>query len=197
MSHFVLSRQSFHASKPMLSNEQFVEQVREHQAGLRAFIRSLGIDGMWVDDVAQEVLVIAYERRDQYDETLPFRNWVWGIARNCVLNDRRKSARRSRILHDNITDILMSTSSASDEEEGMTDEDRNRVRALKDCLDQIPGKSREMVRQRYEKNVKASDLAEGLGMKAAAVRKSLERIRAQIRKCMELRLAETTTQPQT
>tara|TARA_R110002096_G_scaffold159011_4_gene324608 strand:+ start:14434 stop:14979 length:546 start_codon:yes stop_codon:yes gene_type:complete len=180
----------------MLSNEQFVEQVREHQAGLRAFIRSLGIDGMWVDDVAQEALVIAYERRDQYDETLPFRNWVWGIARNCVLNDRRKSARRSRILHDNVTDILMSTSSASDEEEGMTDEDRSRVRALKECLDQIPGKSREMVRQRYEKNVRASDLAEVLGMKAAAVRKSLERIRAQIRKCMELRLAETTTQPQ-
>ncbi|MEM1296571.1 MAG: hypothetical protein AAGH89_14485, partial [Verrucomicrobiota bacterium] len=59
------------------------------------------------------------------------------------------------------------------------------------------GKSREMVRERYEKNVKASDLAEVLGMKAAAVRKSLERIRAQIRKCMELRLAEATTQPQT
>ncbi len=181
----------------MLSNEHFVELVREHQSGLRAFIRSLGIDGMWVDDVAQEVLVIAYERRDQFDETLPFRNWIWGIARNCVLNDRRKSARRSRILNENVTDILMSTSGTLDEKEGLDDDDRSRLQALKECLEQIPEKSREMMRQRYEKNVKASDLAEVLEMNAAAVRKSLERIRASIRKCMELRLADTATQPRT
>ncbi len=191
----------------MLSNEQFVQLVRDHQAGLRAFIRSLGIDAMWVDDVAQEVLVIAYERLDQYDESLPFRNWVWGIARNCVLNDRRKTARRSRILNENVADILLSTSSVPEEEDrGLGDEERKRVQALKECLEQIPQKSRDLVRQRYEKNVKASDLATELNMKAAAVRKSLERIRASIRKCMETRLLQSektfaslppTTHPQT
>lgn len=176
----------------MLSNDEFVELVREHQAGLRAFIRSLGIDGMWVDDVAQEALVIAYERRDQYDPEQPFRNWVWGIARNCVLNDRRKTARRSRILNDNVTDILLSTSSVCDEVEGMNDADQQRMVALQECLQQIPEKSREMVRQRYENNLKATDLASHLQMNAAAVRKSLERIRSAIRRCMEERLAEHT-----
>ena len=174
----------------MLNNEAFVELVRDHQSGLRAYIRSLGIDAMWVDDVAQEALVIAYERREAFDEDLPFRNWVWGIARNCVLNDRRKTARRSRILHENVTDILVSTSSASDDLIELSDSDLARIKALNECLGQMPEKSQEMVKQRYEKNVKAADLAERLDMSAAAVRKSLERIRTSIRKCMEARLVE-------
>ena len=102
----------------VLTNEQFVDLVREHQSGLRAFIRSLGVDPMWVDDLAQEALVIAYERRRDYDDNLSFRNWVWGIARHCVLNERRKSARRSRILHANITDILLATAGDISEAEG-------------------------------------------------------------------------------
>ncbi|MFT5470350.1 MAG: RNA polymerase sigma-70 factor (ECF subfamily) [Verrucomicrobiales bacterium] len=174
----------------MLTNEEFVEHVREYQSGLRAYVRSLGVDALWVDDVAQEALVIAYERRDRFDVNLSFRNWVWGIARNCVLNDRRKSARRNRILNDNLTDILVSTSSASDEVEEHNDLDQYRLAALKECLSQIPEKSREMLRQRYELNLKATDLAEALDMKSAAVRKSLERIRSSMRKCMETRIAQ-------
>ena len=176
----------------MLTNDDFVELVREHQAGLRAYIRSLGVDALWVDDVAQEALVIAYERRDHFDDNLSFRNWVWGIARNCVLNDRRKTARRSRILNDNLTDILVSTSSACDDPVEMTDLEQARLVALKECLSHIPEKSRELLRQRYEKNLKATDLAEALDMNAAAVRKSLERIRASVRKCMETRIAAQT-----
>ncbi len=176
----------------MLTNDEFVELVREHQSGLRAFIRSLGIDAMWGDDVAQEALVIAYERRDQYDPEQPFRNWVWGIARNCVLNDRRKTARRSRILHDNVTDILLSTCSTVPETEGLTDSEQLRYTALQDCLQQMPSRSQELVRKRYELNLKASDLAEHFQMNAAAVRKSLERIRNTIRRCMEERMKESS-----
>jgi RNA polymerase sigma-70 factor (ECF subfamily) len=173
----------------VLTNEQFVELVREHQSGLRAFIRSLGVDPMWVDDLAQEALVIAYERRRDYDENLSFRNWVWGIARHCVLNERRKTARRSRILHENLTDILLATSGDSTEAEGWTDDDRARVAALKSCLEEVPERSRELLRRRYELEMKASDLAEEFNMNPSAMRKALERIRTSIRHCMETRLS--------
>jgi len=173
----------------VLSNEQFVALVREHQSGLRAFIRSLGVDPMWVDDLAQEALVIAYERRKDYDESLSFRNWVWGIARNCVLNERRKVARRSRILQENITDILLATSGDFLEPEGLSDDDRARSAALRACLDEMPERSREMLRRRYEQEMKATDLAEEYNMNPSAMRKALERIRTAIRLCMETRLS--------
>jgi RNA polymerase sigma-70 factor (ECF subfamily) len=173
----------------VLSNEQFVDLVREHQSGLRAFIRSLGVDPMWVDDLAQEALVIAYERRADYDENLSFRNWVWGIAKHCVLNERRKLARRSRILQENITDILLATSGDSPEPEEWTDDDRFRAAALKICLEEMPERSRELLRRRYELEMKATDLAEEFNMNPPALRKALERIRTAIRHCMEGRLS--------
>ena len=174
---------------PVLTNEQFVDLVREHQSGLRAFIRSLGVDPMWVDDLAQEALVIAYERRRDYDEALSFRNWVWGIARHCVLNERRKTARRSRILHENLTEILLATAGDSTESEGWNDDDRARAAALKACLEEVPERSRELLRRRYEQEMKATDLAEEFQMNPSAMRKALERIRTSIRQCMETRLS--------
>ena len=44
----------------------FEELVREHQGGLRAFIRALGTNETWVDDLAQEVFIIAYRKREQF-----------------------------------------------------------------------------------------------------------------------------------
>lgn len=173
----------------MLTSEQFVDEVKECQAGLRAFIRTLGVDPMWVDDVAQEALVIAYERREQFNEALPFRNWVWGIARNCVMNDRRKAARRSRILHENVADILTATAGLPGSELEMCDDEQARVAALRDCLAEMPERSRSLLQRRYEDNQRAVDLAESFDMNAAAVRKSLERIRHALRKCMEAKLA--------
>lgn len=179
----------------MLTAEQFVAEVKECQAGLRAFIRTLGVDPMWVDDVAQEVLVIAYERRDQFNEALSFRNWVWGIARNCVMNDRRKAARRSRILSENVADILTATAGLPGEEWEMTDDDQARVAALRDCLAEMPEKSRNLLQRRYQGNERAVDLAESFDMNAAAVRKSLERIRLALRKCMEAKIGRGWSSP--
>ncbi|MBU6300530.1 MAG: sigma-70 family RNA polymerase sigma factor [Verrucomicrobia bacterium] len=177
------------AASSVLSNEQFVDLVREHQSGLRSFIRSLGVDPMWVDDLAQEALVIAYERRGDYETGLSFRNWVWGIARHCVLNERRKFARRSRILNENVTDILLATSGDSPEAEGSSDEDKLRAAALKACLEAIPQRSRDLLRLRYEEEMKSTELAEEFNMNPPALRKALERIRHSIRDCMEARLS--------
>ena len=41
--------------------------VREHHAGLRAYVRSLGVEEAWVDDVAQEAFLVAYRKLDEWD----------------------------------------------------------------------------------------------------------------------------------
>ena len=69
--------------------------VQEHQAGVRAFIRALGVDEAWVDDVAQETFLIAYRKLDHWDRTREAGPWLRGIARRLALNERRKAARRS------------------------------------------------------------------------------------------------------
>ena len=169
--------------------ELFVEQVREHHAGLRGFVRALGVDPLWVDDVAQEAFIVAYNRLDEYDHERDFGAWLRGIARNRVINERRKNARRKRILSDNLTDVLVSTSSVAEEEEReIGDNGLAKMKALKECIATLPEKSLQMMRSRYEDDLSARDIAERYGMKPPAVRKALERVRASLRKCMEDRL---------
>ena len=51
-------------------SETYIEYVRENHAGLRAFIRSLGVAPLWVDDIAQEAFIIAYDRLDEFDDRI-------------------------------------------------------------------------------------------------------------------------------
>lgn len=170
--------------------ELFVEQVREHHAGLRGFVRSLGVDPLWVDDVAQEAFIVAYNRLDEFDRERDFGAWLRGIARNLVINERRKNARRKRILSDNLTDVLVSTSSVSEEEDAeIGDTGLAKLNALRECIEELPEKSVAMLRSRYEDDNSAQEIAEEFSMNPPAVRKALERVRSALRKCMEEKLA--------
>lgn len=166
--------------------EMFIDQVREHHAGLRGFVRSLGVDPLWVDDVAQEAFIVAYNRLDEYEHERDFGAWLRGIARNLVINERRKDARRKRILSDNLTDVLLATSSAAeDEDDELGDRGLARLQALRECIAELPAKSLGLLKARYENEESAQDIAESFEMKPPAVRKALERVRTALRKCME------------
>ena len=144
---------------------------------------------MWVDDVAQEAFIVAYERLEEFDSDRDFGAWLRGIARNLVINERRKDARRKRILSDNLTDILVRTSSVPEaEEEELGDSGTAKLAALRQCLMELPEKSRALVQARYENDESAPDIAKRLEMKPPAVRKALERVREALRKCMESKL---------
>ena len=169
--------------------ELFVEQVREHHAGLRGFVRSLGVDPLWVDDVAQEAFIVAYNRLDEFDRERDFGAWLRGIARNLVINERRKDARRKRILSDNLTDVLLSTSSVADgEDREIGDRGLAKLNALKECIGILPEKSVQLLRARYEEEHSAQAIADEFSMKPPAVRKALERVRISLRECMEERM---------
>jgi sigma-70-like protein len=61
--------------------EKFSALVREHQAGLRAFLRALGVEADWVDDLAQEVFLVAYRKQAEFESGKEFGRWLRGIAR--------------------------------------------------------------------------------------------------------------------
>src|SRR6266478_3396862 len=92
--------------------EAFTALVREHQAGLRAFIRALGVEADWVDDMAQEVFLIAYRKQAQFESGKEFGRWLRGIARRLAANERRKEARHARLLSGALGDLLAAADNA-------------------------------------------------------------------------------------
>jgi RNA polymerase sigma-70 factor, ECF subfamily len=166
--------------------EMFAELVREHQAGLRAYVRSLGVDDIWVDDLAQEVFLVAYRRQADFKADADYGKWLRGIARHLVANERRKVARRSRLMHEGITDLLLTLSPAED-----PDYDSSFARlgpAMQECVEQLPPHCREMLDRRYARSENAGSMARQLRMTAEAVRQNLRRIRLAVKACVERKL---------
>jgi RNA polymerase sigma-70 factor (ECF subfamily) len=167
--------------------QSFEACVREHQAGLRAFIRSLGAQEIWVDDLAQEAFLIAYRRLNDFETGADFGAWIRGIARNLVANERRKEVRRSRLLHGSLVDVLMESATAGPRDEA----DLSAwVTVMQECVGQLTARSRDLLRRRYAGGEKASGLARELGLSAASVRQKLRRIRLWVKECVENKLVE-------
>ena len=164
---------------------EFEHLVREHQAGLRAFIRALGADEVWVDDLAQETFIVAYRRFDDFETGTDFGKWLRGIARNLVANEHRKNTRRSRLLPFAVTEVLLDQTGGTND----LDPDLGRLLPLMhECVGRLPEHSRELLRHRYDAGKNASVLARELHMTADAVRQTLMRLRVAVKNCIEKKM---------
>ena len=166
-------------------DQLFAHLVKVHQASLRVFVRSQGVEPDWVDDLAQDAFVVAYREMDSYDPARDFGKWLRGIARNLVRNELRKQGRHRRILHESLTQHLVNL--AENEEDQV---DASQLSALRDCVEQLPGRSRELIHSRYHEGWDATVLADKFEMKAATVRQTLLRIRRQLYQCINQRVKE-------
>ena len=167
-------------------DELFADLVKEHQVSLRVFVRSLGVESGWVDDLAQDTFVVAYREMDSYDPDRDFGKWLRGIARNLVRNELRKQGRHRRILHETLSQHLLDLA----ENEKDREVDVTQLSALRDCVEQLPGRSRELIHSRYHEGWDATVLADKFEMKAATVRQTLLRIRRQLYQCINQRVKE-------
>ena len=166
-------------------DELFADLVKDHQASLRVFVRSLGVEPGWVDDLAQDTFVVAYREMDSYNPDRDFGKWLRGIARNLVRNELRKQGRHRRILHESLSQHLLNLAENEGDQVDVT-----QLSALRDCVEQLPGRSRELVRSRYYEGWDATILADKFEMKAATVRQTLLRIRRQLYQCVNQRVKE-------
>jgi RNA polymerase sigma-70 factor (ECF subfamily) len=162
--------------------EAFEALVREHHVRVRVFVRSLGVDADWVDDLAQEAFLVAYRTWDAYDPGRDFGRWVRGIAANLVRNEIRKDARRRRILHERLSELLLESRERSGEGVGGVE-----LEAVQECLGELGPTSRGIVLGRYRDGQTATELAALYGQTPENVRQMLLRIRRQIRECIERR----------
>ena len=134
------------------------------------------------DEVLQETSLVLFRRFDEYDEQRPFVAWALGVARFQVLSLNRDAA-RSRVAFD--TELLVRFIEAWGElAPGASD----RSLFLQDCIQRLAARARQMVRLRYYDELTAEEIARQIGGTGAAVRVALQRIRQQLRECVERQL---------
>lgn len=162
---------------------QFSEVVRNHHSSLRYFIRSLGVQSAWVDDLAQEAFLLAYRKWDELDDSANAGAWLRTIARNLVMNEVSKSSRRQRLIDENLTTLLLDADSHP-QQPGVAEEMKMRNKALTECIEDLPDRSRQIIRARYFDDRNSSQIGEDMKMQAATIRKVLYHARQLLADCL-------------
>ena len=149
------------------------------QPAVSAFVFALVGDARTRDEVLQDVAVAVLESFDGYDPSRPFLPWALAIARNEVANMRRARGRSPAPLSEAAEDSL--AAAVADVGEG----ERFRLALLDDCLQRVHGRPREICDLRYRGGASVEQIAAALGMQPNTVAKTLQRVREQLRECIE------------
>ncbi len=102
-----------------------------------------------------------------------------GIARNQVGLYLR---RRGRDFHRFDTEATEQLAIAF---ENVTSDEMHQLDHLRECMKLLEGRARRLCELRYREDQKPAAIAAAVGMSANAVAKALQRIREQLRECME------------
>jgi RNA polymerase sigma-70 factor (ECF subfamily) len=153
------------------------------QPTVSAYIHALVGDRGIRDEVLQSVALAILEHFDRYDPAQPFLPWAMTIARNKVTDLRRRERRLPAPLSEAAEAALAKAV------EEVSEEERARLAHLGECMKLLEGRAREICDFRYRAGLKPGRIAEVLGLAPNTVSKALERLRGDLRDCIERREA--------
>lgn len=154
------------------------------QPAVSAFVHAIVTDRAERDDVLQEVAIAVLESFDTYDQSRPFLPWVMGVARNTASDSLRRRRRMPALLDGPAADAFAAAVAE------VSDAERARLAHLSDCLRELDGRAREICDLRYRLDLAPARIAELLGLQPNTAAKALQRVRDQLRECIERRARE-------
>jgi len=149
----------------------FGELVRAHHARLISAIRALVRDAEAAEDLSQDAFVDAYRQLPTLKRPESFCAWLFGIARHKALNHLRTANRE--------------VPSATVEAPEPADPPEDRL-ALREKLDRLPERDREILAARYLQDLSYAEIAETLGLTVNAVRVRCCRARQALREALSI-----------
>ena len=155
-------------------------EVLRHRHALLAYIRAFIPDPHAVEDVFQEVSLVAIQKAAEFRDGSNFPAWARAIARFKIQEQLR--ARRGVALSDALFDGM---EHALAREEDLDE----RREALRRCLGQLPEKSRQLLAWRYADGLDPAGIAGRMQQTRTGVNSLLQRLRESLRDCLERQLA--------
>jgi len=174
------------------STAAFAGIVRLYQSRVRAYIGRYVRDRDAVEDLAQDAFLLAYRNLSTYRGESSLGVWLIGIARNVTLMHVRHQARRRA----RATEVLQAAlgrwiADALDRDATRLDDRDQSLRALEQCLEELPEHSSALVEDYYFKGRRAVEMAREQGKKESAISMMLLRIRDILGRCIRTRLGGT------
>ena len=165
--------------------ERFTLLWTKTQPTVAAYIAAVVHDMHRAEDVLHQVALVLVRKFDQYDDQQPFVRWALGVARLEVLKHYKKCSGDKHLFATEVVEQIADAYADS-----AADLDDRRM-ALRQCLEEVKGRSREALRLRYINGLKPAAIAAQLSISATATRALLSRVRAALRDCITRQVKET------
>lgn len=171
-------------------SDSFRQLVEQNQRRVRLFLGKYVQCSAEVDDIAQEVFWIAFRQLGNFRREAKFSTWLLGIARNKAL-EFLKSEKKARKSRQQLFEAEIASEQISRLENSVeSDIAERRILAMQLCLDQLPGKSRELINRYYFEQQPATSIATQSNVSTGSIRMKLLRIRQILQKCIVARSQE-------
>jgi len=161
--------------------------VAAYQARLRSFIAGYVPRAAWVDDLAQQSFVSAYQSLKSFRVGTDFYAWLRQIAYNHLRAELERTNRRKRLEADYLEEISAAELGRRLDRDPVEDD---ALDALRDCVSRLPDTSRDIVRRHYGDGSPLAEIAGSLGRPAGSLKVTLFKIRVRLKECIERKRAE-------
>jgi len=164
---------------PVFDEAKRLELITLNQRPLYGFIFSLVGSRTQADEILQQTNLVLCRKIHEFAGRAKFITWACKIAKIEILAYRKRTASEKLVFVDNtlLEDVATAATEAAGESQG-------RLLYLRQCLDELPPRSRELIDRRYQPGASIRALAESLGRSAGGLRVSLHRVRAALLDCM-------------
>ena len=169
------------------SQQDFLRVFLANEREILRYVVALVPNLADAQEIVQQTAVVLWEKFDQYDAERPFAPWACRFALNVT---RQWMARRQRwkaLLNSGLAEELASR------REQLRPEFDARLVHLDRCLQKLPEEQRSLVDGYYFRQLDVATVSDQAERTVDAVYKALQRIRRQLRECIERSLREATT----
>ncbi|MDD4871330.1 MAG: sigma-70 family RNA polymerase sigma factor [Kiritimatiellae bacterium] len=163
--------------------ESYRKVIESFEPRVRVVIASMVPDSSLVDDLTQEVFIIAYQKLSTYKPDTQMGSWLAQIARNVAQNERRRWYRKNDMKERYRAEIEKRIEVDIDRMAGSLRGDV--LDALQQCIKLLNETAHKMIDGFYFKEMAVKELADNFSMTAGAVRVILCRARQSIAECLQ------------
>ena len=168
--------------------DSFRQLVELHHKPIRMYLAKHIRCSADVDDIAQDVFMVAFRQMDRFRGESKFSTWLTGIAHNKALEFlRAKITERKKQSNFQQANIIKHQISSLKIQQHDFDFLEDQLFALESCLEQLPARSKNLIDRHYFDQQSTVSIASEANEASGTIRMKLLRIRRILQKCISAR----------
>ncbi|MBF0198089.1 MAG: sigma-70 family RNA polymerase sigma factor [Planctomycetes bacterium] len=166
-----------------LQRDHVLKQAFKFQHALTAYAYGMVRDHARAEDIVQNSFLVIIDKYDQFQEGTSILSWCRSIVRFKALEEIRRFKKTTTMEDEALTNTIDELFQSRNDTLHANLLNKRFI-ILQDCLKKLPEKSRHIIEQNYLQNKRSVSIAEELGMKIEAIKKSLFRIKKKLKECV-------------